>query len=225
MTSPDHASGTERIVEAVNTIGGDIIVNVQGDEPLIEPSVIDTVVKKLTDDDEIVCSTAAYRCSDKSLYEDPNAVKVVLDTRGNALYFSRAAIPFARRPQHARYFKHIGIYMYSQDTLLALCSLAPSPLELAESLEQLRALENGIPILVRYETAKQTEGQRALTASGHGLVLLVVIGRQEITAHFFPQFFPSSCLSRLALFRGCLMKDARIVKEHTRGGQLGWRQL
>ena len=92
MTSPDHKSGTDRIVEAARVTGGNVIVNVQGDEPLIEPSVIDAAVEKLYDDKEIVCSTAAFPCPDKEMYHNPNAVKVVIDVKGRALYFSRSPL-------------------------------------------------------------------------------------------------------------------------------------
>lgn len=146
MTSPDHTSGTDRIVEAMEVTGGDIIVNVQGDEPLIEPSVIDAVVETLAGDDEIVCSTAAFQCDDIEVYNDPNAVKVVLDTNGRALYFSRAPIPCYRDGDFSRALVHVGIYCFRRDFLDIYSGLAKTPLELSEKLEQLRIIENGYMI-------------------------------------------------------------------------------
>ncbi len=146
MTSPDHASGTDRIVEAMQTTGGDIIVNVQGDEPLIEPSVIDTVIETLTADDEIVCSTAAYTCSDRGLYNDPNAVKTILDVNGRALFFSRAPIPWYRDGDFERTLIHIGIYCFRKNFLELYAGLPQTPLERTERLEQLRILEYGYRI-------------------------------------------------------------------------------
>lgn len=146
MTSPDHTSGTDRIAEASKVTGGDIILNVQGDEPLIEPSVIDAVVGKLLDDDEIVCSTAAFPCVDSAVYNDPNAVKVVLDNNGRALYFSRAPIPFYRDSDFERAFVHVGIYCFRREFLEVYSGLPQSNLELTEKLEQLRIIENGYKI-------------------------------------------------------------------------------
>ncbi|MFC1651269.1 3-deoxy-manno-octulosonate cytidylyltransferase [Candidatus Latescibacterota bacterium] len=146
MTSPDHTSGTDRIMEASKVTGGDIILNVQGDEPLIEPSVIDAVVEKLANDDEVVCSTAAFPCVDSAVYNDPNAVKVVLDNNGRALYFSRAPIPFYRDGDFEKVFVHVGIYCFRREFLEVYSELAQSNLELSEKLEQLRIIENGYKI-------------------------------------------------------------------------------
>jgi 3-deoxy-D-manno-octulosonate cytidylyltransferase len=146
MTSPDHSSGTDRIVEAMGVTGGDIIVNVQGDEPLIEPAVIDAVVGKLAGDGEIVCSTAAFRCVDSAVYTDPNAVKIVLDKNNRALYFSRAPIPCYRDGDFDRALIHVGIYCFRRDFLEVYSGLAQTPLELSEKLEQLRIIENGYGI-------------------------------------------------------------------------------
>lgn len=151
MTKPDHPSGSDRIAEVAQNCGCDAVVNIQGDEPLIDPRVIDTVVDALHDCE---MSTAATRILDKSELDNPNVVKVVVNAAGRALYFSRRTIPFLRDIKgeplmEFPFLKHLGIYGYGRDTLLRLVKLPVSPLEQAEKLEQLRALENGIPIAVR----------------------------------------------------------------------------
>ncbi len=146
MTSSDHTSGTGRIVEASKKIGGDVIVNVQGDEPLIEPAVIDSVIKKIETDPDIVCSTAAFPVGDETMFHDPNAVKVVFDHTGRALYFSRSPIPFNRDGSFERAYIHVGIYCFRRPFLDIYANLAPSVLEQTERLEQLRILENGYAI-------------------------------------------------------------------------------
>ena len=146
MTSPDHVSGTDRVVEAAKITGGDIIVNVQGDEPLIDPELIDRVIENLVNDSEIVCSTAAFPITDKALYDDPNSVKVVCDLKGRALYFSRSPVPFFRDSEFNRAFIHIGIYCFRKDFLDIYSELKPTTLETSEKLEQLRILENGYRI-------------------------------------------------------------------------------
>ncbi len=143
LTSPDHATGTDRVAEAAEVTGGDIIVNVQGDEPLIEPVVIDAVARKMLDDDGIVCSTAASPIEDEAVFSSPNAVKVVMDRSGRALYFSRSPIPFHRDGGFGCAFLHTGIYCFRRDFLGIFGGLEPSPLEKAEKLEQLRMLEHG----------------------------------------------------------------------------------
>jgi len=146
MTSGEHKSGTDRIAEAVSVSGGDIIVNVQGDEPLIEPSVIDAVSAKITNDSEIVCSTACTPIKDETMYKNPNAVKVVMDSNGTALYFSRSPLPFYRDGGFGGAYLHIGIYCFRKDFLKVFTSLRQTPLEKAENLEQLRIIENGYKI-------------------------------------------------------------------------------
>jgi 3-deoxy-manno-octulosonate cytidylyltransferase (CMP-KDO synthetase) len=147
MTSPGHPSGTDRIAEAARAVGGDIIVNVQGDEPLIEPSVIDAVVTRITGDEAIVCSTAASPIADEAVYRDPNAVKVTIDTAGQALYFSRSPLPYYRDGYAGGgAYLHAGIYCFRRDFLELFTSLKPTPLEKAEKLEQLRILEHGFRI-------------------------------------------------------------------------------
>ncbi len=146
MTSPDHRSGTDRIAEASLVTGGEIIVNVQGDEPLIEPSVIDAVIGMIDGDPDIVCSTAASPITDEETWRDPNAVKVVLDRNGLALYFSRSPLPFYRDSGFGGAFLHAGIYAFRRDFLQRYSSLEQTPLEQAEKLEQLRMLEHGYRI-------------------------------------------------------------------------------
>ncbi|HWP35323.1 MAG TPA: 3-deoxy-manno-octulosonate cytidylyltransferase [Thermodesulfobacteriota bacterium] len=157
-TQAAHPSGTDRIAEVVRGLGAaapDVIVNVQGDQPLLEPSAIDRAVAPLLEDPAVEMATLATPLADPRDVADPNRVKVVTDLAGFALYFSRAPVPY-RRDGHAagsgeggpRAVKHIGLYVYRRPTLLRLASLAPTPLERAESLEQLRALEHGIRIKV-----------------------------------------------------------------------------
>ncbi len=143
----EHPSGTDRIAEAVKNEKCDIVVNVQGDEPLIQPEIINTVVRALKDKKSADASTAAAKISDPGEIIDPNVVKVVFTVDGRALYFSRAAIPFSRGGnQHC--FKHIGIYGYRKDFLETFVSLPMSSMEISESLEQLRLIENGYHIQV-----------------------------------------------------------------------------
>ncbi len=146
MTSPEHKSGTDRVVEASKKTGGEIIVNVQGDEPLIEPALIDAVIEKLVHDEEIVCSTAAFKITDEAVYNDPNAVKVVIDIKGRALYFSRSPLPFYRDSEFLGAYIHVGIYCFRKNFLDIYSGLKPSNIETAEKLEQLRILDNGYRI-------------------------------------------------------------------------------
>ena len=151
MTSTHHRSGTDRIAQAARATDADIIVNIQGDEPLIEPGMIDDAVRPLMDDATIVMCTLKTRIKDEHEYRDPNAVKVVTDKDGFAIYFSRSPIPYPRagfEDIKDRVFKHIGLYVYRKDFLLAYPALKPTPLEEAEALEQLRAIENGFKIKV-----------------------------------------------------------------------------
>ena len=154
MTRADHPSGTDRIAEVAARIECDAVVNVQGDEPLIAPEVIDAVAGALS---EAEMTTAATLVNNISDYSDPNVVKVVVSAAGRALYFSRRTIPFVRdlaeespekQLQAFPFLKHLGIYGYRCEVLRRLVEFPPSPLEQAERLEQLRALENGIQIAV-----------------------------------------------------------------------------
>lgn len=149
LTRSDHPSGTDRLSEVVRRRDDiTIAVNVQGDEPCIDPQAIDSAIEPLLNDETIEMATIA--CPIANDYVDnPNMVKVVIDKNGNALYFSRAAIPFVRdQGKGPARLHHAGLYVYRRNCLLRLSALAPSNLELAESLEQLRALENGISIKV-----------------------------------------------------------------------------
>ena len=148
LTRPDHLSGTDRLAELAAELPCDIIVNVQGDEPLLDPAAIDTLVAPLLADPAEQMSTLCRPLTDLDDAGSPHLVKVVRDRAGRALYFSRALIPYRRTPVGAGVAVHIGLYAYRRKTLLALAALPPTPLELAESLEQLRALEHGIPIRV-----------------------------------------------------------------------------
>lgn len=148
MTSPTHASGTDRLAEIASAVPCALIVNVQGDEPFLDPAVIDAAVAPLVADPSIAMGTAARRLRDRDELGNPHMVKVVRESGGTALYFSRSAIPYAADGSATQARIHIGLYVYRRDTLLRLARLSPSPLERAESLEQLRALENGIRIHV-----------------------------------------------------------------------------
>jgi 3-deoxy-manno-octulosonate cytidylyltransferase (CMP-KDO synthetase) len=147
LTRPDHPSGTDRLAEIAATLDCDIIVNVQGDEPLLDPRAITEAVAPLNDPS--ISMTTLYRRIDAAAdLTNPNVVKVVVDRAGFALYFSRAPIPHVRDPRGGwpPLYRHVGLYAYRRTTLLVLASLDPTPLERAESLEQLRALEHGIRI-------------------------------------------------------------------------------
>lgn len=152
MTSRDHASGTDRVAEAAKTVGlapQDVVVNVQGDQPLVDPTMIDEVVKPLIDDPRIPMSTLIYRIKREEEINHPNAVKTVFDREGFALYFSRSTIPFFRgEGESPIYYKHHGIYAYRNDFLQRFASYPQGELESKERLEQLRALEYGHRIKV-----------------------------------------------------------------------------
>ena len=153
MTSPDHPTGTDRIAEVATRLSGIThFINVQGDEPLIDPELIEKLAAALSNNAEIAMITAATPFTDPCEADDPNSVKVVLNRSGDALYFSRSRIPFHRDAEDPSScvipLLHLGIYGYRRDTLKRLVRLAPTPLELSEKLEQLRALEHGIPIRV-----------------------------------------------------------------------------
>jgi 3-deoxy-manno-octulosonate cytidylyltransferase (CMP-KDO synthetase) len=151
MTRSDHASGTDRVAEVASAENAELIVNIQGDEPLIDPAAIDAAILPLAHDSEIVMGTLKKRIEDPREIADPNVVKVVTDRTGDAIYFSRCPIPYERDRTTAGsppYFKHIGLYVYRRDFLLEYPTLPTGPLEQAERLEQLRALENGYRIRV-----------------------------------------------------------------------------
>jgi len=159
MTSSAHETGTDRIAEVARGLDCDLIVNVQGDEPLIHPGMIDQAVKPLVRDPAIVMGTLCRKVESRSEAVDPNVVKVVIDQTGFALYFSRAPIPWDRDaragigslgdlPLSGPVFKHIGLYVYRREFLLDFAALPPTLLEQTEKLEQLRALEYGHRIRV-----------------------------------------------------------------------------
>jgi 3-deoxy-manno-octulosonate cytidylyltransferase (CMP-KDO synthetase) len=152
MTRADHRSGTERVAEAALARGdAEIVVDVQGDEPLIEPAAIDTAVEAIRDDPEASVATLAVPITKPADIMDPNVVKAVLDFDGNALYFSRAPIPWVRDrggPVHAKHLKHLGLYVFRRAALLEFPTFPQGDLERIEQLEQLRWLENGYRIRV-----------------------------------------------------------------------------
>lgn len=147
MTAKDHPTGTDRLAEvAAAHPDVDLIINVQGDEPLIEPSLIDELGRSFENDDGLQMATVATPIADEAEQKNPNNVKVVMDKNGYALYFSRSLVPYPRNDAGTPVYKHIGIYAYRRDFLLEYAKMEPTPLERAESLEQLRALENGYKI-------------------------------------------------------------------------------
>jgi len=147
MTSPALQSGSDRIAAVAKGLDADIIVNIQGDEPLIDPHLIDQTIRLLVDDPDAVAGTAVKKITDQNDISNPNVVKAVLDNRNCALYFSRAPIPFERDPDFGTlghsFYKHFGLYVYRSDFLQTFTLLRPSRLEQIEKLEQLRILENG----------------------------------------------------------------------------------
>ncbi|RMH61807.1 MAG: 3-deoxy-manno-octulosonate cytidylyltransferase [Zetaproteobacteria bacterium] len=147
MTKDTHRSGSERLAEAAVGIAADVIVNVQGDEPLIDPEAIRQVVHPFRDDPYVPMATLAQPLRASELH-DPNVVKVVCNAKGRAMYFSRAPIPFPRDGSEVEALKHIGLYAYRREFLLIYAGLAPCALELSEQLEQLRVLYHGYDIAV-----------------------------------------------------------------------------
>jgi 3-deoxy-manno-octulosonate cytidylyltransferase (CMP-KDO synthetase) len=153
MTSPDHRTGTDRLAEVAAGLTCDVVVNVQGDLPLLDPGIVEQTAAPLLADPELQMGTACTPIASDDEFANPNVVKVVRDARGNALYFSRAPIPHVRsggssRAAAAGAFKHIGLYAYRRSFVPTFAALPPTPLEIAESLEQLRALEHGYRIHV-----------------------------------------------------------------------------
>ncbi|PYQ72407.1 MAG: 3-deoxy-manno-octulosonate cytidylyltransferase [Acidobacteria bacterium] len=157
LTKPTHETGTDRLAEVAATLDCDVVVNVQGDEPLIDPMAIAELVAPFKADRTVQMTTLYRRIHDVAELNNPNVTKVVLDRGGFALYFSRAPIPYQRDPRGGwpPLYRHIGLYAYRRSTLMVLATLEPTPLERAEALEQLRALEHGIRIKAvetRYES-------------------------------------------------------------------------
>lgn len=150
MTRADHATGTDRVAEAASAETASLVVNVQGDEPLIDPHAIDAAVLPMLDEPHIPMGTLMKKIEDPREITDPNVVKVVTNRLGEAIYFSRSTIPHIRAAggEAATHYKHIGLYVYQRAFLLGYSDLPVGPLEQAERLEQLRALENGYRIRV-----------------------------------------------------------------------------
>jgi 3-deoxy-manno-octulosonate cytidylyltransferase (CMP-KDO synthetase) len=152
MTRADHLSGTDRVAEAASADHASVIVNIQGDEPLIDPSAIDAAALGLLDDPDLPMATLKKAIEDPREIDDPNVVKVVTNFAGDAIYFSRCPIPYVREGggiHHKRlHYKHLGLYVYRRDFLLAYSGLPVGPLERMERLEQLRAIENGYRVRV-----------------------------------------------------------------------------
>jgi 3-deoxy-manno-octulosonate cytidylyltransferase (CMP-KDO synthetase) len=150
MTGADHPSGTDRIAEAVENADAEIVINIQGDEPLIDPELINGLADVMSAGRDCDMATAAVPLTDETALRDPAVVKVVVDKNGNALYFSRSVIPYVRdsEVECALYRRHVGIYAYKKDFLMQLVETEPCALELAEKLEQLRALYIGGRIMV-----------------------------------------------------------------------------
>ncbi len=158
MTRSDHPSGSDRLAEAASLLGldpEDIVVNIQGDQPVFPPELIGQLTAPLRRDPEVVMVTPVRRVSDPDLAQNPNVVKVVFDRQGRALYFSRSPLPFWRDGGEPYFYRHIGIYAYRVAFLKKFVTLPPGRWEEAEKLEQLRALEHGFPIHV-VETAGDT---------------------------------------------------------------------
>jgi 3-deoxy-manno-octulosonate cytidylyltransferase (CMP-KDO synthetase) len=156
MTRSDHPSGTDRLAEVADRVQADIVVNVQGDEPLIDPRMIDQAIEPFLKDESLQMGTLKSALERIEDFSNPNVVKVVTDRNGFALYFSRSPLPFPRDRDmgdaslltEIPVFKHVGLYVYRREFLISFAHMPRAPLEIAESLEQLRALENGFRIKV-----------------------------------------------------------------------------
>lgn len=171
-TRAEHPTGTDRIAEVSESIVADVYVNVQGDEPLIRPESIRACAEPLLADDSVPMGSVFSACPDEEI-DNPAAVKVVTDLRGFALYFSRYALPYPRSPRTQPVKKHVGIYAYRREVVQAFATWQQTPLELSESLEQLRFLENGVRIRMSegegselaVDTPEQAEAVRAILAA------------------------------------------------------------
>ncbi len=157
MTSPDHPNGTDRLAEAVASVPADIVANIQGDQPFIDPLMIEEAVRPLIDDPDLPMCTLMHPISKPEDLADTGVVKTVVDLKGNALYFSRSIIPFPQKGEARSIFEHVGLYVYRKDFLLTLAQLPPSPLEEIESLEQLRVLEHGYRLRVVESKCRNNE--------------------------------------------------------------------
>jgi 3-deoxy-manno-octulosonate cytidylyltransferase (CMP-KDO synthetase) len=148
LTSPAHPTGTDRLAEAVQKIEADIVVNIQGDQPFLDPIMIEEAVQPLLEDPGLPMATLMHRLSRPEDLANPNVVKVVVNRAGDALYFSRSLIPYPRQPMEHPVYEHVGLYVYRREFLLTLAQLPPTRLEQVESLEQLRVLEHGYRLRV-----------------------------------------------------------------------------
>jgi len=157
MTSPDHPSGTDRLAEAVQSLEAQIVVNIQGDQPFMDPVMIEEVVQPLLDDHSVNMATIMHPIASRDDMYDPSFVKVVVDTSGFALYFSRSLIPYPNTTEPHQVYEHVGLYAYRRDFLLKIAGLPPTALEKVESLEQLRVLEHGYRIRVVATTCRDNE--------------------------------------------------------------------
>jgi 3-deoxy-manno-octulosonate cytidylyltransferase (CMP-KDO synthetase) len=180
LTRADHPSGTDRLAEVARTLDAAIVVNVQGDLPLLDPAMVEGLIARMTAEPSLPMATLATALRDEAEWRSPHVVKVVVGAGGRALYFSRSPIPFdrdgRRAPGEAFGWRHIGMYAYRRDVLLRRAALSPSPLERREQLEQLRALENGIAIgvvewtatepLIEVDTQADLERARAAVDGG-----------------------------------------------------------
>lgn len=157
MTHPDHASGTDRVAEAAAQLDADIVVNIQGDQPFINPAMIDEAVAPMVGNPSLGLCTLMYRIAREEDLEDPSVVKVVVDLEGNAMYFSRSLIPYCREAVEHGVYEHVGTYVYRRDTLMRITQLMPTVLERVEALEQLRWLQHGLRIRVVESTIQDKE--------------------------------------------------------------------
>lgn len=149
MTSETHPNGTSRIAEVCEKMNDyDVIINIQGDEPLIEADMINSLINTFKENKDLVMATLKHKLNSKEEIENPNSVKVICDKNNYAIYFSRSVIPYPRKNENISYYKHIGIYAYKRDFVIEYSKMPSSPLEEVESLEQLRVLENGYKIKV-----------------------------------------------------------------------------
>jgi 3-deoxy-manno-octulosonate cytidylyltransferase (CMP-KDO synthetase) len=148
LTRADHPTGSDRVAEIAKKHDCGIVVNIQGDEPMILPEIIDEIAAALIGDPSLVMATGCFRITGESMLHDPNVVKVVTDIHSNALYFSRSLIPYPRNEETFEAFEHIGIYAYTKDFLMKFITLPAAPLSSTESLEQLKVMEHGYKIKV-----------------------------------------------------------------------------
>ncbi len=182
LTSPQHPTGTDRLAEVARGLDADVVLNVQGDLPLLDPAMVEALAARMTDDAGLAMATVATALHDEKEWRSPHVVKVVVDAGARALYFSRSPIPYDRDGVRAAGepfgWRHVGMYAYRRDVLLRLAALPPSPLERREQLEQLRALEHGIAIgvvtwtgtapLIEVDTREDLERARAaMQADAH----------------------------------------------------------